>query len=59
VGDIPESELNWASLVVTPPFPDYVSGHSTFSGAAATVLTLFYGTEDLRSSSNKPSSRSR
>src|SRR5436305_2296603 len=24
-----------------------VSGHSTFSGAAATVLPLFYGTEDL------------
>src|SRR5881227_2707345 len=24
-----------------------VSGHSTFSGAAATVLPFFYGTEDL------------
>jgi PAP2 superfamily len=42
-----EPELNWSSLIVTPPFPDYVSGHSTFSGAAATVLPLFYGTEDL------------
>src|SRR5213596_795793 len=42
-----EPELNWASFIVTPPFPDYVSGHSTFSGAAATVLPLFYGTEDL------------
>ena len=42
-----EPELNWMSLIVTPPFPDYVSGHSTFSGAAATVLPLFYGTEDL------------
>ena len=42
-----EPELNWASFIVTPPFPDYVSGHSTFSGAAATVLALFYGTEDL------------
>jgi membrane-associated phospholipid phosphatase len=37
-----EPELNWASFIVTPPFPDYVSGHSTFSGAAATVLPLFY-----------------
>lgn len=27
-----------------PPFPDYISGHSTFSGAAAAVLSLFYGT---------------
>ena len=42
-----EPELNWMSFIVTPPFPDYVSGHSTFSGAAATVLELFYGTEDL------------
>jgi len=42
-----EPELNWMSFIVTPPFPDYVSGHSTFSGAAATVLPLFYGTEDL------------
>jgi len=42
-----EPELHWMSFIVTPPFPDYVSGHSTFSGAAATVLPLFYGTEDL------------
>jgi hypothetical protein len=42
-----EPNLMWASFIVTPPFPDYVSGHSTFSGAAATVLALFYGTADL------------
>src|SRR5436190_2529350 len=42
-----EPELNWMSFIVTPPFPDYVSGHSTFSGTAATVLPLFYGTNDL------------
>jgi membrane-associated phospholipid phosphatase len=42
-----EPQLNWVSFIVTPPFPDYVSGHSTFSGAAATVLALFYGTDDL------------
>src|SRR5437667_625167 len=42
-----EPELHWTSFIVTPPFPDYVSGHSTFSGAAATVLPLFYGTENL------------
>ncbi|PYI85482.1 MAG: hypothetical protein DMF09_04920 [Verrucomicrobia bacterium] len=41
------AEPNWMSFIVTPPFPDYISGHSTFSGAAATVLALFYGTEDL------------
>jgi hypothetical protein len=42
-----EPELNWISFIVTPPFPDYTSGHSTFSGAAATVLPLFFGTDDL------------
>ncbi len=42
-----EPLLNWTSFIVTPPFPDYVSGHSTFSGAAATVFPFFYGTEDL------------
>jgi PAP2 superfamily len=42
-----EPELNWRSFIATPPFPDYVSGHSTFSAAAATMLPLFYGTEDL------------
>ena len=35
----------WTSFIVTPPFPDYVSGHSTFSGAAATVLAAFYDTD--------------
>jgi len=42
-----EPELNWMPLLVTPPFPEYTSGHSTFSGAGATVLPLFYGTDDL------------
>lgn len=35
----------WSSFIATPPFPDYVSGHSTFSGAAAAVLAAFYGTD--------------
>jgi len=29
--------------VVTPPFPEYPSGHSVQSGAAATVLTDYFG----------------
>lgn len=32
-----------AATLVTPPFPEYVSGHSTFSAAAATVLARFTG----------------
>jgi hypothetical protein len=31
--------------VVTPPFPEYVSGHSTFSGAGAKVLLAFTGSD--------------
>jgi PAP2 superfamily len=42
-----EPQLNWMSFIVTPPFPDYTSGHSTFSAAAASVLPVFFGTEDL------------
>ena len=37
----------WISFIVTPPFPDYVSGHSTFSSAAAVVLASFYGTDNI------------
>jgi hypothetical protein len=39
------ADLSWSPFIVTPPFPEYVSGHSTFSGAAATVLAGFYGTD--------------
>lgn len=34
-----------AANVVTPPFPEYVSGHSTFSAAAAQVLRSFTGSD--------------
>jgi hypothetical protein len=30
---------------LTPPFPEYVSGHSTFSAAGARVLRLFTGSD--------------
>ena len=32
--------------MVTPPFPEYVSGHSTFSAAGRTVMLQFYGNND-------------
>ena len=35
------------SSFVTPPFPEYVSGHSTFSAAAAEVLRLFTGNDNF------------
>ncbi|NOT96865.1 MAG: phosphatase PAP2 family protein, partial [Nitrospira sp.] len=36
-------DSNWTSLLITPPFPEYISGHSTFSGAAAEILTSVFG----------------
>ncbi len=33
----------WEPLLNTPPFPEYPSGHSTQSGAAAVVLTAAFG----------------
>ena len=37
----------WTPLIATPPFPEHTSGHSTFSGAGATILALFYGTDNI------------
>jgi hypothetical protein len=37
----------WSAMIGTPPFPDYLSGHSTFSGAASTVLAMFYHSDNI------------
>jgi hypothetical protein len=45
----PETAINaylderWEPLLQTPPFPEYPSGHSVVSTAAATVLVQLYG----------------
>jgi hypothetical protein len=36
-------DADWNSLLQTPPFPEYTSGHSTISAAAATILTKILG----------------
>jgi hypothetical protein len=42
---------NWlpyqALNVVTPGFPEYVSGHSTFSAAGRAVINKFFGTDNF------------
>ncbi|MFO0942082.1 MAG: phosphatase PAP2 family protein [Pirellulales bacterium] len=48
------ADANWLPLLRTPPFPSYVSGHSTFSSAAATVLTELFGDEFTFSSTTDP-----
>jgi hypothetical protein len=51
------ADPNWAPLGAmadngsgtnfTPPFPSYSSGHATFGGALFTILTDFYGTNNV------------
>ncbi|MFM1842919.1 MAG: hypothetical protein RLZZ490_1657, partial [Cyanobacteriota bacterium] len=41
--------------IVTPPFAEYVSGHSTFSSAAAEVLRQFTGSDNFGASVFIPS----
>ena len=41
-------DLTCRSLIVTPNHPTYVSGHSTFSSAEATVLSSFFGTDQVQ-----------
>lgn len=36
-------DKTWEPLLITPPFPEYPSGHSTQSGAAAVVLAKDFG----------------
>jgi len=36
-------DAKWEPFLQTPPFPEYTSGHSAISAAAATVLTKLFG----------------
>lgn len=45
---------NWTPLLPTPPFPAYTSGHSTFSGASARLLALYFGTDNIAFSGPSP-----
>jgi hypothetical protein len=43
----------------TPPFPDYVSGHSTYSAAAARILELWSGSDRFGNSVTVPAGSSK
>lgn len=45
--DNTRADAEWTSLLVSPPFPEYTSGHSTFSKAASTILARFFGTDAI------------
>jgi hypothetical protein len=50
-GTIRMDGRNWvpyqSAQFPTPPFPEFVSGHSAFSASAAEVLRLFTGSDDF------------
>jgi hypothetical protein len=48
-----------ASTFPTPPFPEYSSGHSTFSGAGAEILRLFTESDDFGASVTFPAGSSK
>src|SRR5438552_7348948 len=48
-----------AATVVTPPFPEYISGHSTFSAAGAEILKRFTGSDAFGASVTVPAGSSR
>jgi hypothetical protein len=39
------ADPSWTPLLTTPPFPEWVSGHAGFSGAASRVLARFIGAD--------------
>src|SRR5258708_39241550 len=44
---------SWAPYIQTPPFPEYPSGHSVASAAAAEVLTSLFGTVAFKDNTHK------
>jgi hypothetical protein len=34
---------SWTPLLITPPFPAYIAGHTTYAGAAEAVLEHLFG----------------
>jgi hypothetical protein len=42
-----QPDPEWIPLMPSPTFPDYVSGHSTFSRCGATVLAFIFGQDDI------------
>ncbi|MFI6781565.1 vanadium-dependent haloperoxidase [Micromonospora sp. NPDC050276] len=41
------AEPDWQSLLVTPPFPEYPSGHACGTGARMSLYRYFFGRDDI------------
>lgn len=48
----------WKSYLATPAFPEYVSGHSTFSAAGAYILSNAVGSDNFNNSFTVPAGSS-
>lgn len=49
-----ELDPNWQTLIPTPGFPAYVSGHSAFSAASARMIAKFIGRDAINFASSSP-----
>ena len=47
-------QTNWRSYIPTPEFPSHTSGHSTFGAAAAEMIALIHGSDDISFSGGSP-----
>ena len=41
------ADPDWTPLLVTPPHPDFTSGHACFTAASMSALTHFFGRDDI------------
>jgi hypothetical protein len=42
-----EQDATWSSYMVTPPYPDNSSGHSSIDGGSAEILQRFFETDEI------------
>jgi hypothetical protein len=43
--DTTVEQADWTPLIVTPPYPEYYSGHQSASGVSQAILTAYFGNE--------------
>jgi len=49
-----DAQSNWRSLIFTPDFPAYTSGHSVFGAVSARIIANFIGTDSVPFTLNPP-----
>ncbi len=54
IGNGLSADPNWEPLIVTPPHPDYISGHCVSSDAAKRVLQKYFGNDHVKLTFTSP-----